>query len=53
MLRRHSAEDVHLHALPARAGKESDVPRERPRILHLLDWTIPVKLPFRGAPLGR
>ncbi|HXG78082.1 MAG TPA: hypothetical protein VNJ31_01915 [Methyloceanibacter sp.] len=44
ILRRHSAEDVHLHNLPERAGKESDVPRERPRILHLLDWTIPLPL---------
>jgi len=44
ILRRHSAEDVHLHTLPERACKESDVPRERPRILHLLDWTIPLPL---------
>lgn len=40
ILRRHSAHDVHLHELPERAGKESDVPRERPRVVHLLDWTI-------------
>jgi hypothetical protein len=53
ILRRHSAEDVHLHQLPRRAGKESDVPRERPRILHLLDWTIPVKLPDWSASRGR
>jgi hypothetical protein len=33
----HSAHDVHLHQLPERAGKESDVPRERPRVVHLLD----------------
>lgn len=31
ILRRHSAHDVHLHQIPERAGKESDVPRERPR----------------------
>jgi len=51
ILRRHSAEDVHLHALPERAGKESDVPRERPRVLHLLDWTIP--LPLKRASQGQ
>lgn len=51
ILRRHSAEDVHLHELPVRAGKESDVPRERPRILHLLDWTI--SLPGKRASHGR
>ncbi|HKA46925.1 MAG TPA: hypothetical protein VKD68_02095 [Methyloceanibacter sp.] len=37
ILRRHSAHDVHLHQIPKRAGKESDVPRERPRVVHLLD----------------
>jgi hypothetical protein len=37
ILRRHSANDVHLHQIPERAGKESDVPRERPRVVHLLD----------------
>ena len=37
ILRRHSAEDVHLHEIPERACKESDVPRERPRVVHLLD----------------
>ncbi|MGA7372675.1 MAG: hypothetical protein WBW37_08670 [Methyloceanibacter sp.] len=37
ILRRHSAHDVHLHQIPERAGKESDVPRERPRAVHLLD----------------
>jgi hypothetical protein len=40
ILRRHSARDVHLHQLPERVGKHSDVPRERPRIVHLLDWHI-------------
>lgn len=53
ILRRHSADDVHLHKLPARAGKESDVPRERPRILHLLDWTIPIKPSAWTASQGR
>ena len=47
ILRQHSAEDVHLHELAERAGKESDVPRERPRIIHLLDWTI--QFPNRRA----
>ena len=37
ILRRHSAHDVHLHQIPERACKESDVPRERPRVVHLLD----------------
>jgi uncharacterized membrane protein YphA (DoxX/SURF4 family) len=51
ILRRHSAEDVHLHELPERAGKESDIPRERPRVLHLLDWTIDFRHPLqRQAP---
>jgi hypothetical protein len=45
ILRRHSAHDVYLHELPERAGKESDVPRERPRVVHLLDWTIQFKRP--------
>jgi hypothetical protein len=40
ILRRHSAHDVHLHRLPERAGKESDIPSERPRVVHLLDWDI-------------
>jgi hypothetical protein len=44
ILRKHSADDVHLHELPERACKESDIPRERPRILHLLDWTIPLRV---------
>ena len=46
ILRKHSADDVHLHSLPERACKESDIPRERPRVVHLLDWTITL-------PLGR
>jgi hypothetical protein len=37
MLRRHSAHDVHLHQIPERAGKLSDVPRERPRVLRILE----------------
>jgi hypothetical protein len=40
ILRRHSGHDVHLHELPERAGREADIPRERPRVIHLLDWTI-------------
>ena len=44
ILRRHSAHDVHLHTLPERACKESDIPRERPRVVHLLDWIIPITL---------
>ena len=46
ILRRHSAHDVHLHQLPERVGNERDIPRERPRVVHLLDWIIPL-------PLGR
>lgn len=37
ILRRHSGHDVHLHRIPERAGKASDIPRERPRVVHLLD----------------
>lgn len=37
VLRRHSAEDVHLHEIAERAGKASDVPGERPRIFHILE----------------
>lgn len=40
ILRRHSAHDVHLHEMPDRACKESDVPRERLRVVRLLDWRI-------------
>ncbi len=36
VLSRHSAEDVHLHKIPEWACKETDMPRERPRIIHLL-----------------
>ena len=43
ILRQHSADDVHLHRLPERPGKEEDVPRERPRVVHLLDWDIPLQ----------
>ena len=46
ILRRHSAHDVHLHRLPERAGKADDVPHDRPRVVHLLDWKISI-------PLGR
>lgn len=37
ILKRHSADDVHLHRIPARAGKLDDIPRERPRIVHILE----------------
>ncbi|MGH6864823.1 MAG: hypothetical protein ACREDO_01250 [Methyloceanibacter sp.] len=37
LLRRHSADDVHLHQIPDRAGKPIDVPGERPRIIHILE----------------
>jgi hypothetical protein len=40
ILRRHSAHDVHLHEMPDRACKQSDVPRERLRVVRLLDWRI-------------
>jgi hypothetical protein len=53
ILRRLAGEDVHLHELPERAGKKSDVPRERPRVLHLLDWTIPLKVPLGGSSQNR
>lgn len=36
-LRRHSANNVHLHEIAERAGKPGDVPRERPRIIHILE----------------
>ena len=32
-----SAEDVHLHEIPDRACKESDIPRERLRVFHILE----------------
>lgn len=53
ILRRHRAHDVHLHSLPERAGRESDVPRERPRVVHLLDWIIPLKVPLKGSSQNR
>jgi hypothetical protein len=54
ILRRHSAHDVHLHCLPERAGSENDIPRERPRVVHLLDWTMPLPPLSLGAlPLKR
>jgi len=37
ILRRHSAYDVHLHQIPDRTGKLSDVPQERSRIIHILE----------------
>lgn len=37
VLRRHSADDIHLHQIAERASKPSDVPRERPRIIHILE----------------
>jgi hypothetical protein len=45
ILHRHSAHDVHLHEIPERAGKSSDIPRERPRIIHILE-----RPPESGAP---
>jgi len=44
ILQRHAV-DVHLHDIPERAGKPSDVPRERHRILHILE-----RPPEPGAP---
>lgn len=53
ILRQHAAHDVHLHSLPERVGKESDVPRERPRVVHLLDWTVPLRFwPTGGRSLS-
>jgi hypothetical protein len=40
ILRQHSADDVHLHHLPERACKESDIPRERLRVVRILDGII-------------
>jgi len=48
ILRHHSARDVHLHQIPERACKESDVPRERPRVVHLLDREY--SFDFLGRP---
>jgi hypothetical protein len=52
ILRKHSADDVHLHELPERACKESDVPRDRPRALHHLDWTKPIPIPVKALTRG-
>lgn len=45
ILRRHSADDVHLHTIPERVSKPGDVPSERPRIVHILE-----RPPESGAP---
>ncbi len=45
VLSRHSAEDVHLHKIPEWACKETDVPRERPRIIHLLHRPPEAEMP--------
>jgi len=45
ILRRHSAHDVHLHQIPERAGKPSDIPRERPRVVDILE-----RPPESGTP---
>lgn len=45
ILRRHSADDVHLHEIPVRAGKPGDIPRERPRIIRILE-----RPPESGTP---
>jgi len=37
ILKRHAADDVHLHDIPERAGKPTDVPQERHRLLHILE----------------
>ena len=52
ILRRHSAQDVHLHQIPERVGKASDVPGGRPRVVHLLDWEISLGSAVDGR-LGR
>jgi hypothetical protein len=36
ILSRHSGRDVHLHQIPDHAGKDSDVPQERPRVIRPL-----------------
>jgi hypothetical protein len=45
ILRCHSAHNVHLHELPEHAGKESDIPRERPRVIRLLQRYADVEPP--------
>jgi hypothetical protein len=45
ILRRRSAHDVHLHEIPEHAGKESDVPNERPRVIRLLHRYADVEPP--------
>jgi hypothetical protein len=49
VLRRHSADDVHLHEIAERAGKPSDVPSERPRIVHILERPTESGSPPRAA----
>jgi hypothetical protein len=52
ILRRHSGDDVHLHEIPERAGKESYIPRERPRVVHLLDRDYSFNVLRRGPQYG-
>jgi hypothetical protein len=47
ILRRHSAHDVHLHEIPDHVGKESEVPRDRVRLLHLLRRDVAERPPAK------
>ena len=41
-----------VHRIPERPGKESDVPRERPRVVHLLDREYSLDFLQRGSRNG-
>jgi hypothetical protein len=45
ILHRHSSDNVHLHQIPEHVGKPSDIPSERPRIVHILE-----RPPDSGTP---
>ncbi|MGH6734676.1 MAG: hypothetical protein ACRECX_01150 [Methyloceanibacter sp.] len=49
ILRRHSAEDVHLHQIPERVGRPGDMPGERPRIVHILERPPESETPTAAA----
>ena len=49
ILRRHTADSVHLHDIPERAGKASDVPRERARVFRILERPPDPGMPTAAA----
>lgn len=49
ILQRHTDDDVHLHDIPVRAGKPGDVPRERHRLIHILERPPEPKAPTAVA----